>query len=656
MVNKLTNMNTVILLSVFLLTLLSVIVWGIPRGVSFEIEGMNLLSYVSEQKVNGASFGWVYIRNLFGWLNFGILEYRWAAFLLIIMTFLSFSILSWRWVAWYTNISLQARSQFYLYTLINIMAGLGVFSTGIVAVGYNELNVFFTLLLVGFFLLYMSPCCKLKGISLLFVGFFSVGVFFTKVSSFVVLMSLVIFIVLYVRKSLKGVALILLGAFFHFFLFSLLYGDYTQLLNDFVSGFSYAHQSSHGFKQIIYNQYDGFIKSVLSVIFYIAPLMVITTGLSVLFSKCEKHNNWYYFFLIASVALSLSWVYLVLGVSNYPPSYTNGEIQFAWVILIVLFLNGDKVWGKVSKIENIGFWFFVILVGAVLYMLIESIYGSMLKYVYMLIMLVVLFYVFNILLKYKGTNKGANNESNFVLLVLFILPVAIVAGSRILFFSTSIVFFWLTLLIIFLLKWRGETIIISSVRNNITNAIFIILSAFLCFQVTYSYVVEATAYPTTLVRQNIDIDGIDSLSGMKADLKTKYFYEELYKVVHDNVNSSKPINFLTSQGIMMPVYIVGAVIPNNLSFLVPEEKECGELKKIAIENKRYPNIFSIQGGKDMEDCLNIIGQKIEEDYINISQLEWPYKKKSEVSSDTLLDVFIHKENLRVSLNSTISND
>lgn len=608
-------------------------------GVSQKMEGYLLSAYNPLQQMTEIrTFWWVYIRELLGWLDLNILGYRLASLIAVTCSFVLFSLLTWVWVKKYI---LTDKGDLLTYILFSMLSALCFHTELLIVIGYDSLNISCFMLAVGFLIRGVMSNGVWKSLSLVLSGIFYSSLFFIKITTFVAITPFILLILFNYQRGKSNIGYIAIGMVINALIVAVWLDSYSSLsiFDGYLNGYM-AHiedSNMHGWDRVVIRQYEKLIDLGGSILYFLLPLIFSGIFLSDMFSKDPKtfkRMGLIYLALIFSVFLHFN--------SPSPLGYHAGQVYFGLLVIVIAFVYGGRVSSYFrEKNPTLIFLFGLLLVVfSLLYMLGETIYSSVLYYKYFISFISFILFCVSFLVWLVFQSIQVRRQ--VVVLVFFLFaPLIVTFGSDVLFLKRNDTVIWLPLLLILLLKWKHFN------RESVHSSGYVIAMAslflYMSFSMTYRLVVSAPLYPTTLIRQDRVVSGVPNFSGQKVDKETKFFFEELYSVVTDNLSLHHNKSVLLSSATPIVNYALGGRMPYNLIFLAPSARYCQNIRSELGEY--YPLIVSLYEGRDMEVCIQSLGAKFE-DYLVVAKLTWPYHSKKQIAGKRHATVMIHKDSFK----------
>lgn len=585
------RMTLAVLFSCFVLTL-SVLIWGMNRGLDITDEGAWLLGYrhPMETLTLPSSFCLV-IGKILGPFEPGIVTFRLSRLVLSLVSTAALSFGFWKWSR--PGISEGLRSFFALKTIFLFFAAGNFlsYSWSYQSISYNELNNFFILFAAGALLWLVSESRAGLSVEEILAGGvmgFSAGFdLFIKFPSAVVLSVTILLVLLFGTKSAFFVRkvvwmacfaagfLLAIGVFFLFFC------PPDVWLPNFIQACSGWSKGGHPPRELL----GGYVRhakmgSAYLAANYLPPFAAL--GLTALFLAWAHEKGTARFrriFFPAAVLMLAAFIYQAFRLHWHQAGETTYKFTAVFVYIAVLAAQAG------------------------------------------------LFFLSCVRKGLSGLLSCADREKIAVALVLLFLPFIGVFGTNNV-PSVSLLMHlapWFALLLLF------AAMIYRAFPSGLLTAVFMLIAVFFASsQTLHGFIFRPYRLPENLLKQTERVENMRSLEGMRFDAGSKKFFEEIRSLVFGKAGFKEGDPVIALYDLGGVVYALGGVSPGKPWFHnLPSEQFAnmnGIRKASPADLSRALFLTSRLPRPEFDDCLREKGIFFPEDYVEAGRVAFPYKE------------------------------
>jgi len=562
------------LLLVIIASVICTILWGINKGFDITDEGFAMLLYKYPQEYTFIVTTFHMLGSkLFEWLSPNIITYR---LLRLILSVLSTLIFSWGFWVWLKNndfIKNNISINFLTHTLFLILGCLSYYSLSHYIANYNAINSHLMLISTGILLFIIAnhkqnDNNKKYTWLLMLLGIIIAFQFFIKFSSAILFLTLSIFLLLlYFRKVIVTLYPIL-GVFIGIFLYFIFIQDYQSWLLGTVESVKLTSTTDVYGPVKLLEQYFNYFSSItqhliISFLFLFFSLFLLTRLFFIYkeYNLKKEHNV----LIVVSTILYTFFIYQIYQLGLYKGSQLHTVFweKSAHIYIVILFaclsILLAVLWNNIKQLfslENLK------ILSVILLLLIEPIVGMV------------------------GTNNVSSAALSPYLTTWFAL---------------------ILMLVLYLSKFQ---------EVNTLSSIILITVALL----TLSKVVDGVIYShyrlaDKRINQTETIENIDLLNGIKVDIKTKHFFEELNKIIKEKTDFEKGDPILAAYDMPGIVYALGGISPGTPWYFVEKESlqktNCAALSRSKLKNlNRTLVLIQWQMYQEFYDCMSDTFKKL----------------------------------------------
>ncbi len=574
-------------------TTLGCLIWGMNKGLGIWDEGI-VLGYVpAQEKIDYLAPFFTIVTKVSGWLNPGIITFRWINLVMMLLSCLGFSLALWEYLKktlGENKLPIKFVSVFFL----TAFSGFFYYTIQPQTLSYNSITNALMLLIGSLVLLVLLKEDREKSLILLggwaVAGFLMIFECFIKpTAALAFFCTVVILNMLYWWKNRKryiGFCLTSLmiggiaGAALYFFIFQNIW-NYLEIFK-FNASVLFTSNSYHNPWMFSKNYFLEFAELLR----FLAPL-ALPSLLFVIFIKMD--------FLMSRSPLKRWRQSLIL-------------LTFSAVLCLISFVMLIK-WGLLKPIHETprAFFFVFIIVALALintFLMITIFRQSWSRYF---------------------ANKKLTQIA-MILTFLFVLPITARAGT-----SSGVI----SLADMHLAPWMGLIIILLAQIQKIKRLRFcawaftLLLVFWMQLKFFYGYLYRPLHLPASLWLQTEKIDSIfPNAKSLKFDVQSKLFYEKLYALLQKvKFQPGDPI--LGLFGMSGVVYIVGGISPGSpLIFGYQEEipNTCAYIAHSKVDRSKLIILVSREIPSDLLRCIRECNIQFPEAYAEAGKISNPFKE------------------------------